>query len=46
MEQILQTLQEECRTTLEKTAKSTSRQYQFPEAPHQAKVAVGLDTGE
>jgi predicted AAA+ superfamily ATPase len=42
MEKILQILQEEFRTSLNKTANSTIRQYQFPDAKNQAKVAVGI----
>jgi uncharacterized protein len=39
---ILQTLQEEFRSTLEKTADSTIRHYHFSEAKKLAKVAVGI----
>lgn len=42
MESFLQILQEEFRTSLSKTAHSTVRHYQFPEAKDLAKVAVGV----
>jgi predicted AAA+ superfamily ATPase len=42
MEKFLQILQEEFRTSLNKTAHSTLRHYQFPEAKNLAKVAVGI----
>lgn len=42
MEQFLQILQEEFRNSLHKTANSTLRHYQFPEAQNLAKVAVGI----
>src|ERR1700680_36733 len=42
MEKFLQILQEEFRSTLIKSADSTPRQYQFPEAKNLAKVAVGI----
>lgn len=42
MEPFLEVLQEEFRASLQKTAKSTVRHYQFPEAKNIAKVAVGI----
>ncbi len=42
MENFLQILQEEFRATLNKTANSTIRRYQFPQAKNLAKVAVGI----
>ena len=42
MEDFLQILQEEFRTALVDTEKSTPRLYQFPEAPNIIKVAVGM----
>ena len=42
MEQILQILQEEFRASLNKTAASTIRHYNFPEAKQLAKVVVGI----
>jgi predicted AAA+ superfamily ATPase len=42
MENFLQTLQEEFRSSLKKTANSTLRDYQFPEADNLAKIAVGI----
>lgn len=42
MESILQILQEEFRASLDRTADSTPRLYQFPKAENLAKVAVGM----
>jgi len=42
MEDFLQILQEEFRTSLKKTVNSAIRQYQFPKAKNLAKVAVGI----
>lgn len=42
MEKLLQTLQEEFRTSLSKTQNSILRDYQFPHALNLAKVAIGI----
>lgn len=42
MEKFLQVLQEEFKTSLNKTTNSTLRQYRFPKAENLAKIAIGI----